>query len=228
MRYNPTIVALVAVLLAIDGALANPYYYFGEAVDQAQQAAQDGIQQAEQQVAQPGGALPQRIQGHLGDLLSHSGSAVKNVAESLRPDVSNIGKDISEVYQVTRDNVNSRVVEPLSHTVRPYIDHAQKVVAPYVNQAKEEVPKLINQAGPALSKVGGQVRDGLSEVWSRISSATSGVGNTAQQAVQGGVNQAAMGAQQVVGGGSQAMENGQQSATNAIQQGAEAIQKSVK
>lgn len=227
MRYNPTVVVLVAVLLAVNGAIASPFYYFGEAVDQAQQAVQDGTQQAEQQVAQPGGALPQRIQGHLGDLLTHSGSAVKGVAESLRPDVSNIGKDLSEVYQVTRDNVNSRVVEPLTHTVRPYIDHAQKVVAPYVNQAKEEVPKLINQAGPALSKVGGQVRDGLSEVWSRISSATSGTGSTAQQTVQSGADQAASGAQQVVASGSQAIESGQQSATNAIQQGTEAIQKTV-
>lgn len=199
---------LVIFLLSILAACvtAKPYYYLfqDDAIQKAQQAADKVKSDVEAATSDPA-ELPQRIHGHLEQLYNHGSTAVKNVVDTMQPDLSNIRKDLGDVYQVTRDNVGRRI-EPLAHTVRPYIDHAQKVVAPYVNQAKEEVPKLINQAGPAISKVGEQVRDGLTGVWDKITS----------------VGQPESAAQQVASQAQKAGEQVQQAATNAIQQAPEA------
>lgn len=188
------------VLLASCLAQAAPYYFYldapaaaPEAPKQVAEAAgqmQEVAGQAQEAVGQtlakqpglqqvgPDGQLPHRIHGHLTDLYSHGSTAMRGVVDKMQPDLKNIGKDLSEVYQATRSEMGRRI-EPLAQTVRPFIDQAQKAVAPYMSQAREEVPKLINQAGPALSKVGDSVRDGLTGVWSKLNGA-----NQQQQQLQ--------------------------------------------
>lgn len=173
-------IVLVASVLSIGFASAKPYYFFHEVpVPQPiQQAAENVANHAQQKGEQVGEQLPQRIQGHLGQLYSHSSSAVKSLADSVQPDIKNIGQDITDAYHVTRDNVGKRI-EPLAQTVKPYIENAQKAVAPYVDQAREEVPKLINKAAPAIQKVGETVRQSISGVWGRLASSAGQQGEAA-------------------------------------------------
>lgn len=186
-KHQTLLLSLAALLLA-DLTLASPFYYYFQdasppapdngAAELANQGGQQEVVankmqqvagQAQEALAGDGSQdqLPKRIHGHLSELYSHGSSAMKNVVDTVQPDFKNIGKDLNDVYQATRTQVGKKI-EPLAQTVRPYIDHAQKVVAPYVTQAKEEVPKLINQAGPALSKVSEQMRDTISGVLGKL------------------------------------------------------------
>lgn len=188
-------------------AQAEPFYYWYQAAEAPNDVAQQSANQIPQAVGdaangvpgqvggQNGEQLPGRIHNHLNQLYQHSSTAVKSLADQVQPDIKNIGQDLSEAYHVTRDNVGRRI-EPLAQTVRPYIDHAQKVVAPYIQQVEEEVPKLIHQAGPAMARVGEQVRDGITGVWHRVtangnpSSDVSGQVQSMAQNVADGAQQA--------------------------------------
>lgn len=182
---------------------AKPFYFFQQAAEPVSQDAIKATQQGTNQIAQVAGdvingvgpnnePIPSRIHNHLNQLYQHGSTAVKSLADQVQPDIKNIGQDISEAYQVTRDNVGKRI-EPIAQTVRPYIDHAQKVVAPYIQQVEQEVPKLIHQAGPAISKVGEQVRDGITGVWQKVTAN----GGSTEQMVQSGAQNVADGTQQV-------------------------------
>lgn len=206
--------ALVVLLVSLVCVAAKPYWH--EVVPQELPANVQQIGQLGQQVPikpnQPAEVeqansdpLHGRIHGHMNQLLSHGGSAVMSAVEQVQPDLRNIGKDLTDATQVIRDNVGKRI-EPLAQTVRPYIDHAQKVVAPLVKQAREEVPKMINQAGPTISNLGEQVRTGLSGVWDRISSVASQATQAISQSGQSAQNQA-----------QQAGANLQNSVNNAVQ-----------
>lgn len=229
MAVRKSLASLLLLLVAFTSlVLGSPFYYFNEIPPQPagepvqQQVSQEQlVANANQQVSAGGEQLPKRIQGHLTQLYSHGSSAMKNVVDTVQPDLSNIGKDLTDVYQVTRDNVGKRI-EPYANTVRPYLDHAQKVITPFVNQAREEVPKLITQAGPAIAHVGEQViqqarptvgkiteqvRDGISGVWNKLTQAAPNqqkVANfeaqplaQAQQVVAGATNEATQVASQV-------------------------------
>ena len=206
MMAHNHILTLAICALSVTTALAKPYYFLQEIKnDEPLKPAE--VASNPEQIVGPTEQLPQRIHGHLNELYTHGSSAVKSVVDTVQPDLSNIGKDLTDVYHVTRDNVGKRI-EPLAQTVRPYIDHAQKVISPYMSQAKEEVPKLIQQAGPALSKVGEQVRDGITGVWGKLTNGghpngpeTPGQaqlnGEQLQRAVTNSIQQPADGATQV-------------------------------
>lgn len=192
---------LITITLG-DLVIAKPYYFFQQAAEPASQDASTATKQETNQIAQVvgdvangangGEKLPNRIHNHLNQLYQHGSTAVKSLAHQVQPDIKNIGQDISEAYQVTRDNVGKRI-EPIAQTVRPFIDHAQKVVAPYIHQVEQEVPKLMHQAGPAISKVGEQVRDGITGVWHKVKA---NVGPT-DQLSQSGAQDVADATQQV-------------------------------
>lgn len=221
-----SLVLLTTVVVCVSGKPywqdlpAQPRPAIPASVAAAANAAEQIQQQAQMSPQNTGsGPLHERIHGHMNQLLSHGGSAIMGAVEKVQPDLKNIGKDFSDALQVTRTNVGKRI-EPLAQTVRPYLDHAQKVVAPIVSQAREEVPKLINQAGPKISNLGEQVRTGLSGVWGKLTSvasqATQGVQNAAQSLGQNGQN----GLNQIQQAGDQL----QKSATDAVQKPAETAQ----
>lgn len=186
-------------------ASAEPFYYWYQAAEPPKDAAQQSANQISQAIGdgaagQVGGQnteqLPDRIHNHLNQLYQHSSTAVKSLADQVQPDIRNIGQDLSEAYHVTRENVGRRI-EPLAQTVRPYIDHAQKVVAPYIHQVEEEVPKLIHQAGPAMARVGEQVRDGITGVWHRVTANGNPTSDVTGQQTQSLTQNVADGGQQV-------------------------------
>lgn len=157
-----------------------------QVTDQAKKLADQMGQHARQAQNYVQGAInspqAQGITSHLGSLYEHGSSAMRSVMETVRPDISNLGHDLSDLASRTRDGLNSRI-QPIGQTLRPYIDHAQKVVAPYVNQAKEEVPKLIEKAGPTLHKA----RESISSAWDKLSTSVSSAANSmTSQAQQGG------------------------------------------
>lgn len=200
---------LVSAASVVSG---RPYYFmFEQPASEAsqtpqaigQQVAAAGEQLQAQAQGQPGAPeLPKRIQGHLSELYSHGSSAVRGVVDQVHPDLKNIGKDISEVYAATRDNVGRRI-EPLAQTVRPFLDHAQKVVAPYVNSAREEVPKMIKQAGPVLEKV----RDGVSGFVDKMKTGIQQAVQPGQQQQQQPLQQAQAQVQQVADSARSAVDN---------------------
>lgn len=119
--------------------------------------------------------LPQRFSGHISSLYNHGSTAMKSVVDTVQPDISNLGKDISDMYHQTRVQIGHRI-EPIGQTIKPMIENAQKLVSPYVNHVKDEVPKLIEQARPTIVKAGEQLRGGLHNAWDKISTTVSNVG----------------------------------------------------
>lgn len=193
--------SLLLVVIACQPTQGRPYFFFQsaqpspteaptsekvaseakETAVKAEQAVQSATNQARETISGVNvPKLPQKLSGHLSSLYEHGQTAMKGVVDTVQPDISNIGRDITEIYQQTRENVGRRI-EPIGQTLKPLIDHAQKVVAPYMNQAREEVPKLLEQARPTIAKAGEQIRGGLNTAWSRISSTVSEVTNPAEQ-----------------------------------------------
>lgn len=140
---------LLLVALLTSQAIAMPYFYFVDPEPQSQQVVKAAEANAQQQ--QQPGELPQRLQGHLNQLLSHGNSAMHSIVESIQPDIKNLGRDLTDVMHATRENVGKRI-EPLANT-------AQKSMGPLIDQAREDIPK-------ALTKVGEQVKG----VWEKMTS----------------------------------------------------------
>lgn len=215
-------IILVAGLLGPVAQAAPFYYYFADdaaaapaptgvadqakdAAGQAQQAAsqakdsiKDTMQQAQDKVASATGSsageapIRERITGHMSDLYSHGSSAMKGLVHTVEPDIKNIGKDLTEVYEQTRTQMGKRI-EPLAHTVRPYIDQAQKAVAPYVSKAREEVPKAMSKVSTAVwSKIQGSGHQGQEgqTVGEQVQHATNSIQKEADKAAGEAANSA--------------------------------------
>lgn len=192
-----SLIAFVAFFVSWAGA--SPFYFFADsptaskvdpsgAVTAVEQHVHPHVHQFHHAVQQTGeetrqkpGESPEefrmRVAGHLAQFARHGSSAVKNAAEQVQPDLKNLGKDLSDTYQQTRDSIAERI-KPVAQTVKPFIE----------------------QAGRVVSKVGEQVRDNIQGLYSSIKEKTAqqqqqqqqltGAANEAQKKLSGSINEA--------------------------------------